>query len=443
MRLYFGLTTLALALAAALKAPMAWDGSYQLFKILDTQAPFFVEHRFGVLPLQGLVLVASAVTDDVGLLQIVFGLAYVAVPLLALALSWWIVRGRAPSLFVFPALGIGLGTLPGQFFFASEALMAVQLFWPIILALLVGLDTPRGAWPVLLLLGAFVLTAHPVGAALLALGAALALLVAWQGPVARLPFVGLARLLALLALLRFVMIRSPYEIGALQGGTLRYLGHVSVSGRVLAALACAWAAGALLCLLAWNDTGLERARTALRALVVATLAASGVLLESWAIDPALWRNALGFRSFALLAGLPFIAMAAGESVLRWRHGEMWVRPNPADRVLAIRIVAAAFLMVLATQGMVWHRLTGTLKTALETSPARCLPTSALPRLGRTPLDHWSTPSYAILLQGRSPRTLVLADDGCAELRDGGAIPVAPWDRRARNTGWFDLSGAGR
>jgi hypothetical protein len=178
-------------------------------------------------------------------------------------------------------------------------------------------------------------------------------------------------------------------------------------------------------------------------LIVVVLAFSGILLVAWAMDPGQWTNALAFRGFVLLANVPFIMMATAESVRRRRHSEMWVRPDLTDRLPTIRMVAVIFLVVLTTQGIVWHRLTGTLRAALISSPVGCLTVSALPWLGRTPLDHWATPSYAILLQGRSPRTLVLAGDGCADLHRGGEILVAPGDGRTRKGGWFDLRGAER
>jgi hypothetical protein len=50
---------------------------------------------------------------------------------MALALSRWVVCGYAELLFIWVALGVGFGTLPGQLYFVSEALFAILLFWPI------------------------------------------------------------------------------------------------------------------------------------------------------------------------------------------------------------------------------------------------------------------------------------------------------------------------
>src|SRR2546423_15486135 len=129
MRIYFLLVSIALCIAAMCGAALSWDGSYYLYKPLDTQSPFVLHSRPINVALQWPVLVASHITSDIRVLNAVFGLMHASVPLIALAASWWIVRNRAPGLFVWAALGICLGTLPGVFQLTSDAIDVVQLFW--------------------------------------------------------------------------------------------------------------------------------------------------------------------------------------------------------------------------------------------------------------------------------------------------------------------------
>src|SRR5918996_5328954 len=105
MRLYFGLMIVPLIFAAVSGAAMSWDGSYVLFKILDLQSPFPAHGRFVNIPLHWIVLLASRLTSDLTILQMVFGLVYASIPFLALVISWWVVRGHAETLFIWAALG--------------------------------------------------------------------------------------------------------------------------------------------------------------------------------------------------------------------------------------------------------------------------------------------------------------------------------------------------
>jgi hypothetical protein len=128
MRLYFGLIIAALGFAAVSGATMSWDVSYILFKILDLQSPFLPHGRLVNIPLHWIVLLVNRFTSDLSVLQTVFGLVYAAIPFMALALSWWVVRGYAEPLFIWVALGVGFGTLPGQLCFACEHFLLFYCF---------------------------------------------------------------------------------------------------------------------------------------------------------------------------------------------------------------------------------------------------------------------------------------------------------------------------
>lgn len=58
------------------------------FVARHTQTPFIANNRFVNYPLRLLALFVSRLTDNIGLLQLVISLAYGAIPLLALGLSW-------------------------------------------------------------------------------------------------------------------------------------------------------------------------------------------------------------------------------------------------------------------------------------------------------------------------------------------------------------------
>jgi hypothetical protein len=144
-----------LRLSAVSGAAMAWDGSYFLFKIVDLQSPVPPHGRLVNIPFHWMVLLANRFTSDLSVLQTVFGLVDAAIPFMALALSWWVVRGYAEPLFIWVALGVGFGTLAWQLGFVNEALFAILLFWPIMLAILARILTRRTPTIFLLVISLF------------------------------------------------------------------------------------------------------------------------------------------------------------------------------------------------------------------------------------------------------------------------------------------------
>lgn len=139
MRFYFALTAIALIIAGLAGAALSFDGSTYLYGILESQAPHAPNDRYIYIPLHLPVLLADRYTDGLAIVRAVFGLVYAAIPITALLLCWWVVHDQARHLFIWPAISIGLGTLPGQFYLVSEGMYVAQLAWPIVLSLLLRL----------------------------------------------------------------------------------------------------------------------------------------------------------------------------------------------------------------------------------------------------------------------------------------------------------------
>ncbi len=435
MRLYFALTTTALVIAALCGAPLAWDGSYYLLKALDAQAPFTPHHRLINVLLQGPALLVSRYTDNMAVLRVLFELGYVAIPLSALAASWWIVRRRAPDLFAWAALGIGLGALPGQFNMNSEAIAAVQLFWPALLALLVGM--PGGVAPVAAVLVALMFLAHPIAGALFVAGAGTAALVALVAPRRRRVLAPWIVGLGVLAVLRLVVARDSYETSELTAHAQVLAFEKSVLGWPLLALVCAWFAAVALFMarrrgFAWRG-GAAPAYVAACVLVAMT----GTALLPWALDPRAWANAIDFKGWVLAASLPFMTIAVVDGV-----AGRAVEPRPPPmasrhRRGIVHIVGAVFLVVLAAQSLSFARVSHALGESIARGAAPCLATSLLAAVDGTALAHWSLPSYALLQEGKTPRRLVLGGNGCGEAQRTGRLRITSWDD-SLGRGWFDL-----
>lgn len=411
-----------------------------MFKIVDLQSPVPAHDRLVNIPLHWMVLLANRFTSDRSVLQTVYGLVYAAIPFMALALSWWVVHGYAEPLFIWVALGVGFGTLPGQLCFACEALFAILLFWPIILAILVRIPTRHA--PTIFLLVISLFYTHPVSIILFAIAAGCAFVMTFRSQCRRIWLLmygfGFSAM-AILKSLMFLIFPSPYEMSLLLMDVLKYHFTGSVSGIPLRAVMCAWFATSMI----FIAPLLSRSQNykyvpIIHWLELISLITAGGLLVIWARDPSLWRYATSFRLWALFGSSPFILLAALEALIYHDDFSYMRKSIWSHRLITIQIIGLCYLVVLSIQSTAWFNLTKILRETITHSEDNCLSGSSMGWIPHTPLHNWTAPSYAILLQGRAPRKLVLDGDGCSEASFSHAIRIAPWDLRSRSEGWFDL-----
>jgi hypothetical protein len=437
MRIYFLLVSIALCIAAMCGAALSWDGSYYLYKTLDTQSPFVLHSRLINVALQWPVLVASHFTSDIRVLNAVFGLLHASVPLIALAASWWIVRERAPGLFVWAALGICLGTLPGLFQLTSDAIDVVELFWPVLLILVVRI--PRRHIPVLLCFVAVVFVSHPTASALLGFGAVSAGFIGLVSRAERRKMLAWASVLGVMAIARFLMIKDSYEINQLSVPSQMRAFYLALAGLPLAALTCAWLATLLVLALAVvlkNPSHKVARGVQLSAFM--GVGAAGALFVMWAGNPVSWMYAIDFRSWALSTAVPFMIAAVVEGTVGWSSVARNAGNLLTFRRRVVEVVGWVFLIVLAEQSLSFAGLTGELEQAIAQSPLPCLSTQSMATLHNTALNNWATPAYAALLQGKAPHKLVLDSNGCTAARLSGDIRLVSFDAQSNGAGWFNL-----
>ncbi len=423
---------LALAIAAIAGGPLIWDGSSDLFHLLDKRSPASSERRLINYPLQLPALMASHFTDNFVLLRLIYSACYVSVPAIGLAASWLISREKRPSLFVWPALS-WLAMMPLQFGFCGESLMAATLAWPI---LLTTLTDPR---PILLLLVAPLCLAeygtHPI--AVLLLGFAALVGVVRSLVAERLNKMGLAIALGvgIVAIAKVLHPLYPYERDLLTFAVMGRSFRKAVLGWPLVALGFELVGAAALLRSARTHrdlTGISRAGY----LAVGAIVAGGLRLVPWALVAHRWAHALDYRFWVAPITLLFMSAAAAEV--------LWLRPNSfsdllwRERTPAVLAVGVVSLAVLSIQSVVWVHLTGRLASAVEESKAGCISRSDLGWARDTPLDHWATDYYAIDLQGRRPRTLVLESGACEQLAATASLRLGPHFLRPPHRGWFDL-----
>ena len=446
MRSYFGLMAGGLIVAALCRAALSWDGAIYLFELLDNQRPYAPQQRLINWPLDWPVILASRLTSDLPLLAIIFGLVYVAFKLGLLAAAWWVVRDDAPTLFLWAALGLGLGMLPGQLYFVAEGNLTVQLAWPLVLAILMGIRRRHITLVVALTIALVV--SHPLAIVVFVVAAALAWVGGWRRSSQRRWLWGWAAAFAGVAVvdaLRFLVFRSSYESAQLSPGTLRYAFEGAVAGRPLLALICAGVAALLaLALPLLNRRRQTPLSRMVRAGEAAAIGVATLLLLLWAHDVQAWRLAKEYHRFGLFVSFAFMALAAIEALgyappLRRHVAQFW-----PQRVRTMQLLAGAFALVLIVQSVAWLNLSGTLQSAVVRSPWTCVSLAPLGAIKGTALDDWTSAYQTLIQEGRTPQQIALADDSCgqADLAQAqgprfnpylDASIVRPW-----GGGWFAL-----
>jgi hypothetical protein len=425
---FFALVVLALAIAAICNAPLSYDNAYYLFNVLDrrgTDAPY---HRLLNIPLQLPTLLAVRWTANLTLLRLIFSACYASVPAVALAASWLVCRDTRPALFVWPALSICLAGLPGQFIF-NEAIATPNLLWP---ALLCVLTRPRAVYlPIVAVLTLTALTTHPSSAAILGLIAVAAFLDAWIGRDRAAVALWYGLVSTALVAARVAIPLSAYERGRLGLGSLRYTFHSFLLGMPLVAVILILIAGSL-CL--WSSrpgSRFEPARLGVNGLLILI----GAVLIVWAVRPSDWIDCQGYEFWFPGMTLIMMAAAVADAMLRTPSTDATLE---AARSITLVLIGAVFLIVFSLQSWTWARLSQRLAATLDRSDQVCIEKSSLDWMKLTALQHWSSSYYALDLQTRRPRTLLLNDTRCEEFVRTGRIYLSPW-AGPHIDGWFDFS----
>jgi hypothetical protein len=421
------LAVLALATGGAFIGALSglatnWDGAYYAFKALDAQSPYVPHGRVVNVLLQAPVILAAGLTDRLGVLRLIFGLTYLAVPVVALAASWVVVRHRRPELFVWPVLCVCMGTLAGQMNPSSEALQAAQLAWPALLAAVAGVEpSDAPAWTSVVASGLYVALAHPFGAPLL-VGVLIIAVIRRHRAVA-----ALEASLAAVAIAETLVTNDAYQAERVALSTVLDGLSKSLAGEPIVSIILVTIAG--VCIL---TSGRTRRPDRLGAIGVCFEVLAIAVLLPWAIDPRAWNGAIEFRTFAGLAILPTAILAFADASLRPSVPNIWRRR-------AAFIAAAGFATILSASGLSVQQLEAPLAAVAKSGAVTCLPQESLPGVPGTMLASWATPSLSLLLGGRTATSVALWSDLCPQLAADHVVMLAPWDERPTGgPGWFDL-----
>lgn len=414
----FALTLPAVLAAAIVGLPLFQDGASYLFEILMTGSAVR-HHRLSVRLIQLPALLVHRWApggDGIAFVRTAFTLGYALVPLVALALSWAVVRRTRPGLVVWPGLVILFVNLV-DFSWVSELLIAMQLAWPLALAWIVAPGAAATIALTLLLLPV-IWWLHPLAAALLASVGAACAVVAWRDPTnRRAAIIGAAThvLAAAARVLATPLLLSSYEAGFLEPPEL--VGYLFVSHwENVVVLGTALAIAALV---AWpHASGAGRARYA-----IGTALAAGAALV-FAVQFAAPHHTFPLKTgLALLTSITLVLLAAFDA------GTPTATRDADARVRLTGVLAAVFAAVIGAKCVAWHAATARLQVALAVGDARCRETDTLDWLHTAPysiIDNWALPSLALVMQDRPPRRLLLAPGDCAQVAATGTVQIDPW-----------------
>lgn len=430
------LAVVAVLSAALAGAILLYDGAWFLFQLLDSHQIDIPQFRISFALMQWPAIWVAQATDSLPLSRFVFSLVVMATPPIALAISWWIVRKVAPWLIVWPAIGIFLIDLPGQMHWIATSIRTNQLFWPMLLAVFIGM--PDRVVPVVAIIFIVALFMHPQISVFLVAGAAAAAFLAWQRPEQRQRLLGVALVFVFGALYRYGLLGAGYETEEASLSNQISQWERSVLWLPLIALVSTLIIAILVLVRRHSNSpwlgGINGTR-----LIIAVAIPGAIALIVWAANPTLWRDAIDYRGPSMwhsliIMGIAFLDVATG-------HFRSKSRGDVRLRVWVANGAAVVFCITIVIQSFTWHGELNKIRSAMDTSETACIAAETLPGFDDSPLNFWSLPSISIGVQSTTPDYIVLPQHLCEEAIASGQIPtdlIGPKDTPGRNVNIFHL-----
>ena len=422
--LAWSLAAAGFVVAAFCLASLTWDGSYYLLKSLQDGAPIMPHRRWVNWALLQPVLWARPVASAPVELAVLHGLMCSLLPLWSLAACLLMLRGAFARLRFWAVLGILIAPLPGQILLVGEVTPALQLGWVCLAFVWRGCPW-RWGLPV-----AFSAVAmwglHPVAAPLFFYAAATAAALGFAVAEHRSRFWTWAALFGLASLgkaAETLLLASDYERANLHGAawvsecaTGLLMTPFAALIPVLIEAACSF-----------RDSAPSRRST----LLWGAAFAFGI---AYTVYPGGWTGALCYRKFGILFATPLALMAGVEAWRHWRgSGDL-----PARSLLR---PALLFAVMMVGMSFSWKYLCRSLLEHLATHRSPVQMQTDLPQLERdSALNHWSTTSLSLVLQGWTPEKVHVWD--CDRQTVKNRFRICPedacrWEDKSFKLEWVD------
>jgi len=441
MRLFFGFMFVAVFFATIGKAALSWDGSFYLFDTLYLQQPFIPHLRFISLPITSVTLFVSQYTNNMDILETLFAALYALIPVLMLFIVWLIVRKQRPSLFIWAAISVGLVTLLGQFFYVSEAIISLHVFLPLWFAILVGEHKWTGI--IIFIFASLLLITHPFAIGLFIYALCAWFILGFKDHKTDTNFILITLLLigsTIASTFLMYSVRDPYSDYGLSGQAI--INAISLQppiGLLIIILVLIIGLTIFLQGIVSRSTKNSFIFHSLSVFIIGLLICCGIAYYIWASDISLWWQALDFRFLSVFLVSPIYLLSFLERAIhplsRPKQKTMKIRS------IIVQLIGFIFLLVIATQSLIWSDLRSNYDDLLKDSPSKCLPSSVAPNsFGPTPLVHWSSTVYSLLIQGQQTEYIVQPDEICRDHNFDDGFHITDWKSYnwSANSGWFNF-----
>lgn len=391
---------------------LTWDGSYYLFGTLQDGFPMMPHRRWFNWILLTPVLWAQAVISTPAGLAVVHGLMCAVLPLSSLAACLRLLRGAWARMRFWAVLGILLLPLPGQLPLVGEVTVTLQCSWVLFAFAWRGCP-PRWAAVALFFMAAMA-TLHPVAAPLFFLAAVAAALSGRTGdPRERrrmLVWTGIFAAASAAKFAEVMLLANAYEHANLHGAVWKEEFWLALRYTPLAALIPVLADVALgVWSFFWRKASVRPAwlpRTS-RGLWAAAFA----LGLYYSLDSGGWCSAINYRKFGIVVTAPVALLAAMDAARLRRSAGKTTEPLAVPPISPV-VPALLFAAIFSGMALSWQSLWSSLQARMEASPGQVVTKEALTRReSDSALNHWSTTSLSLILQGWEPRKVFLWEPG--------------------------------
>lgn len=426
----------AFVVAAFCLASLTWDGSYYFYGTVQDGTPMVPHHRWLNWILLSPVLWARPAFSTPAGLAVFHGLMCSLLPLASLAVCLRMLRGKFAHLRFWAVIGILLVPLPGQMVMVGEVTPALQLGW--VCLAFVWCGCPWRWSPAAILAGIGMWGLHPVTAPVFFYGAATAaaLSFAADSPTRRHLWLwtALFGIASIAKAAETVMIATDYERANMHGAA--WISEC-LSGLLMTSFLALVPAlidiGRTFCTSFRTET-VARVPRLSKSLWIA----AGVIGVAYSLYPGGWAGSLSYRKFGIILATPVILMAGIEAWRQWRNSSE-IHSNYTGGNRPLIYPAVLFALILCSMSLSWKYLCGSLMNDLATHNGPVHVQEYLSPLARdTALDHWSTTSLSLILQGWNPEKVHVWNRQLQLTRTG--LQICPgdeirWEDKSFKVGW--------
>lgn len=421
-----------------------WDGGSMLAQSLNEGEPMVNHGRYSFSLLAYPVILASLFTDDVKLLEFLYGALYSTFVIFSIYFTIRLtensIRARLVAL-----CGILLTALPGQMQQYNEAGILIQVTIP--LAIYIASLGRQNSPVILFALCAFMFFAHPISAISFVFFSCLFLYKFYLKR--KFCDVFFAFFIGGISIIRYAvtfLTMTEYERTEMQFSIWKQHFYSAVYGLPLIVVFLSFIIIVITMVLdfLYAKQDYSRYEKILLILRFSLLSLIAGLFFIWAADIQSWYQACDYRRFIFFFGLPAAAIA---TFLHFRSQHVDYPPHSmlsnnlgilTDGSLCI-LIGLIFSVVLTLQSFDYYRLRNQISDSLINSQPSFLTINKVKNIQGTPLAGWHFPYNSLLMQGRNVKHVVWPNTASVAELDKEHLDLFFMMKPLRKDGWFNFT----